>query len=300
MSGRPAANPAPASLRVEVLKELQQLVDSREARDRIDRGPLAETKGKEHWVLHLTLRALESQQSHVDALVGSAYSNLQARLQAFEDRLARLEELEGSHGADTKTRLEQMETAIGERIDRGMEASGVKLGESLNATIGESLDTKWKPVGDSIETFAIGSKQLLKDVGDTYRVATQTRLLLNENARRLTELGRDIVALEDSLKLVIAKTLEDGLGPLETRVAQLEAHAGITAPVAAPTETSEPAEASEPAEVSEPAEASEPAETSEPAEASEPPAANAPTPSAAAPEPAEAPTANPPAPAAGE
>ena len=35
------------------------------------------------------------------------------------------------------------------------------------------------------------------------------------------------MALEDSLKLVVQKTIEEGLGPLEQRMAALEAHVGI-------------------------------------------------------------------------
>ena len=82
MSGRPAAPPGAQTLRVEVLKELQQLIDNREARDKIDKGPLAEAKGREHWVLHLLLRAQESTTAHFDTLIGTAYSNLVARMQA--------------------------------------------------------------------------------------------------------------------------------------------------------------------------------------------------------------------------
>ncbi len=86
-----------------------------------------------------------------------------------------------------------------------------------------NLDKKWKPVGDSIEVFSRSAGQLTKDLSDTYRVATQSRLLLNENARRIIDLGRDIVALEESLKLALAKTLEEGLQPLEERISALEA-----------------------------------------------------------------------------
>jgi hypothetical protein len=225
MSGRA---PAPAaSLRVDILKELQQLIDSREFRDRVDRGPLAETKGREHWVLHLLLRADELQQTHLNSLIGSAYSNLLARLQSMEDRLARVEELETAATTDVRERIDALSATFSERVDKGIDQGVERMGQDLTRRLGDHLDQKWKPIGESIETFAVGSRQVLKDVADTYRVATQTRLLLNENARRITDLGRDLVALEDSLKLVVTKAVEDGLGPLEARVAALEAHIGV-------------------------------------------------------------------------
>jgi hypothetical protein len=237
MSGRPPPVSPPPSLRVEVLKELQQLIDNREARDRVDKGPLAEAKGREHWVLHLLLRAQESSQARVDNLIGSAYSNLTARMQALDDRLARLEESEATLGADVRNRFDQVDTSVGERIDQRFAEGLGRLSSSLGQQLGQDLDAKWKPVGESVETFAQGARQVLKDVADTYRVATQTRLLLNENARRITDLGRDIVALEESLKLVVSKTIEEGLAPLEARVAHLEGQAGVAVNGTTPSPT---------------------------------------------------------------
>ncbi|MFZ1022614.1 MAG: hypothetical protein WAN87_00565 [Thermoplasmata archaeon] len=226
MAGRSnAPSTSPGSLRVEVLKELQSMIDDRDARDRIDRGPLAETKGREHWVLHLLLRAQELNQSHVDVLIGSAYSNLTSRLQTLEDRLLRIEELCQTLDADTKSRFQSLEKDVGTRLKQELAQGFENAGRSLNGELGANLETKWKQIGDSIETFSQSSRQLTKDLADTYRVATQTRLLLNENARRITDLGRDIVALEESLKLVIARTIEETLAPLEQRVATLETHA---------------------------------------------------------------------------
>lgn len=226
MSGRP---PAPAAtLRVELLKELQQLIDNRDARDRVDRSPLAEAKGKEHWVLHLLVRAQEFEQSHFDTLIGTAYANLLARLQALDDRLAHLEETQTTDDADLRERVDHLATSTNERVDRGIERAAERLGGDLGAKLSQQLDAKWKPIGEGVETFAVGSRQVLKDVADTYRVATQTRLLLTDNARRMTDLGRDILALEESLKLVVQKAVEDGLAPLEARVAALENHVGVT------------------------------------------------------------------------
>jgi hypothetical protein len=223
MAGRPPATGGTTSfLRVEVLKELQSLIDDRDVRDRLERGPLAETKGREHWVLHLLLRAQELSNSHIDTLVGTAYSNLLARLQSLEDRLQRVESGHQELGQDVKTRLEGMESALAERVSREVSQSIQTASDKLVSTIGSNLDEKWKPVGASIETFAQSSHQLTKDLSDTYRVSTQSRLLLNENARRIIDLGRDLVALEESLKLTLTKAIEDGLAPLEERIAALE------------------------------------------------------------------------------
>jgi len=223
MAGRPATTGGTASyLRVEVLKELQALIDDRDVRDRVDRGPLAETKGREHWVLHLLLRGQELSNAHMDGLVGTAYSNLLARLQSVEDRLQRMETEGQAVDQEFKTRLEGMETTLAERVSREVSAGVQSTADKLATTLSASLDEKWKPVGASIETFAQSSHQLTKDLSDTYRVSTQSRLLLNENARRIIDLGRDLVALEESLKLTLTKAIEDGLAPLEERIAALE------------------------------------------------------------------------------
>jgi hypothetical protein len=227
MAGRPSPTPAgTSSLRVEVLKELQSLIDDREVRDRLDRGPIGETKGREHWVLHLLLRAQESQQAHIDLLVGTAYSNLLAKLQAVEDRVQRVESVSQSLGDEMKSRLEGVEATLVDRVTKevgaGLEAASGRLNESLAA----NLEDRWKPIGHSVETFSAASGQLTKDLSDTYRVATQSRLLLNENARRMIDLGRDMVALEESLKLALSKVIEDGLQPLEERISALEARLG--------------------------------------------------------------------------
>lgn len=207
---------------MEVLKELQSLIDDRDVRDRVDRGPLAETKGREHWVLHLLLRGQELEQGHFDSLVGTVYSNLTARLQAVEDRLQRMETGGQEATQAIKTQLEGMETSLAERVSREVTSGVQTASEKLAASLTSNLDEKWKPVGTSIETFAQSSHQLTKDLSDTYRVSTQSRLLLNENARRIIDLGRDLVALEESLKLTLTKAIDDGLAPLEERIAALE------------------------------------------------------------------------------
>jgi len=223
MAGRPANVGGTSSFsRVEVLKELQALIDDREVRDRLDRGPLSETKGKEHWVLHLLLRSQELAQTHIDTLVGTAYSNLLARLQSVEDRLQRMETGNQEGSQEVKARLEGMETSLAERVSREVSSGVQSAADKLSASLTSNLDEKWKPVGSSIETFAQSSHQLTKDLSDTYRVSTQSRLLLNENARRIIDLGRDLVALEESLKLTLTKAIDDGLAPLAERIAALE------------------------------------------------------------------------------
>jgi hypothetical protein len=241
MAGRPApATGTTPSLRLEVLKELQALIDDREVRDRLDKSPIGETKGREHWVLHLLLRAQESNQSHVDALMNTAYSNLQARLQSVEDRLQRVEAVELGLAEDVKHRLGALETSVGERVAQEITTGIDTASQKLAAGLAENLETKWKPVGDSIEAFAQSSSQLTKDLSDTYRVSTQSRLLLNENARRVIDLGRDIVALEESLKLALQKVLEEGLQPLEDRIAAIESRLGATEEAAAADPTDPP------------------------------------------------------------
>ena len=210
-------------MRVEVLKELQSLIDDRDVRDRLERGPIGETKGREHWVLHLLLRAQESSQTHADMLIGSAYSNLLARLQSIEDRLERVEGNGRTLGDDVKSRLDGLEGALGERVGKEVRAETESASTHAATSLLTNIDKKWKPIGDSIEVFSRSAGQLSKDLSDTYRVATQSRLLLNENARRIIDLGRDLVALEESLKLALAKTLEEGLQPLEERISALEA-----------------------------------------------------------------------------
>jgi len=223
MAGRPATAGTTSSFsRTEILKELQALIDDREVRDRLDRGPLSETKGREHWVLHLLLRGQELSQGHIDTLIGTAYSNLLARLQSVEDRLQRIELGNEETTSEVKTRLEGMETSLAERVSREVSAGVQSASEKLSASLTTNLDEKWKPVGASIETFAQSSHQLTKDLSDTYRVSTQSRLLLNENARRIIDLGRDLVALEESLKLTLTKAIDDGLAPLAERIAALE------------------------------------------------------------------------------
>ncbi len=226
MAGPPAGSGAPSTVRVEVLKELQAMLDDREVRDRVDRGPLAEAKGREHWVLHLLLRAQELGQANLSVLIRTAYTSLQGRLQGVEERLERLEGAQHGLGDDVKARLAGLGTevgsAVGQAIDHGLAEGREKIGAAVLA----DLDAKWKPIGDSIETFERSSHQLSKDLSDTYRVSTQTRLLLNENARRMIDLGRDLVALEESLKLSLTKALEEGLQPLEDRIAALEGRLG--------------------------------------------------------------------------
>jgi hypothetical protein len=228
MAGRPqtGGSPSASTLRLEVLKELQSIIDDREVRDRLDRGPIAETKGREHWVLHLLLRAQESTTAHFDVLLQTVYSNLTARLTAMDDRLQRVEAVGQSLGDEIKTRLQGVEGAVADRVAKEVQTGIEAASERISTGLGTNLDTKWKPIGDSVESFAQGSSKLTKDLSDTFRVATQNRLLLNENARRIIDLGRDLVSLEESLKLSLSKVIEDGLTPLEQRIAALESRLG--------------------------------------------------------------------------
>jgi hypothetical protein len=242
--GRPASNLP--RLRLEVLQELQQLTENREARDRIDRGPLAEVKGREHWVLHLLLRAEESSQAHMDRLIGSSYANLTARLQAVEDHLAVLAESENTGRADLTGRVDALGTTFEKRLDQGFAEGTTRIADSAANRLTKELSERWRPIGETIETFTQGTKEMVREVSDTYKVATQTRLLLNENARRIADLGKDLLALEDSLKLVVQRAIEEGLTPLEQRLAQVEARVGIAPPAPNHTQPAEEAVAALP------------------------------------------------------
>ncbi len=241
MAGQAPNDIGPAStLRVEILKELQSMLDDREVRDRVDRGPLAEAKGREHWVLHLLLRAQELSQASLTTLVRSAYSNLTGRLQTLEERVQRIESNQRSLAEELKSELDgltgSLQESVTKTVDHGMTEGRERIGTALLT----DLDAKWKPIGESIETFARSSHQLSKDLSDTYRVSTQTRLLLNENARRMIDLGRDLVALEESLKLALTKALEEGLQPLEDRIAALEGRLANPEAVVEETPRSDP------------------------------------------------------------
>jgi len=198
------------------------MLDDREVRDRVDRGPLAEAKGREHWVLHLLLRSQELSQASLTTLVHTAYTNLLGRLQGLDERLQRVEAGQRGLTEETKGQLGGLQTSVRGTIEQAIDHGLTEGRERIGTALLTDLDAKWKPIGESVETFARSSHQLSKDLSDTYRVSTQTRLLLNENARRMIDLGRDLVALEESLKLALTKTLEDGLRPLEDRIAALE------------------------------------------------------------------------------
>jgi BMFP domain-containing protein YqiC len=241
MEGASSPTSGPTStLRVEVLKELQAMVDDREVRDRVDRGPLAEAKGKEHWVLHLLLRAQELSQASLTTLVRTSYMNLTGRLQTLEERVQRIEGAQRALSEDLKAEVNGLRGGVKETVETSVEHGLTEGRERIGTALLTDLDAKWKPIGESIETFARSSHQLSKDLSDTYRVSTQTRLLLNENARRMIDLGRDLVALEESLKLVLTKALEEGLQPLEERIAALEGRLGHAEVAADPPPQGEP------------------------------------------------------------
>ncbi len=235
MADRPIAPPGTSTLRLEILKELQQLTESRDSRERLDRGPLAETKGREHWVLHLLLRASELETAHTDTLIGSAYANLLSRFAAIEDGLARVQERCATLEGSVTSRLESLDQIVGARIESSLTQGSERLGGELHRSVESGLETRWAPIGDALETFATGSQQLLHGVEDTFRLTAQTRLVVSEQLKRTSDLGRDLLALEDSLKLVVAKTLELGLGSIERRLAVIERQLGIVPAETVPT-----------------------------------------------------------------
>lgn len=216
-----SAAKAPA-LRLEILKDLQGLIDSKEARDRIDKGPLSEVKGKEHWVLHLLLRADESSQAQVTKLITASYANLTARLQAIDDRLTIVSDTTGASRNDLESRMSALAASLNEGMEKGFAVGTTRAATQVSERVAKEIDQRWRPISESIERFSEGSKQMLKGVSDSYLIATQNRLLLNDCAKRISDLGRDLLALEDGLRLAVQRTIEESLVPLEARVARLE------------------------------------------------------------------------------
>jgi hypothetical protein len=240
MAARPPPTPS-AALRLEILKELQQLEDNREIRDRIDKGPIAAAKGREHWVLHLLLRAAENQTAHIDFVLGANQVALITHLEDLEHRILRMEDATEHLRTTLENWTKSVEGVVGGRVEASLREGAAGLGTSIRDSVLTNIDERLAPIGSSVETFAENSRQTSKLAEDTFRLTTQTRLLVNESSQRVADLGKDLLALEDSLKLVVQKAIEQGNIVFERRLAEIERRLAALAPVPASIGTEEPA-----------------------------------------------------------
>jgi hypothetical protein len=229
MAGR-SPTTASSALRLELLKELQQLDENRDLRDRLDKGPLSAAKGREHWVLHLLLRAAEHQTAHLDFVLAANQADLVARLEQLEERIRRTED-GTNHLRESLLGLPTaLETAVGGRLQAAMKESATGLPITAQEAVRAALDERLQPIGGSLESVAEGSRQSAKTIEDTFRIASQTRQLVTESAHQVSDLGKDLLALEDALKLVIEKAIEEGTASLDRRLAELERRLGALPP----------------------------------------------------------------------
>jgi hypothetical protein len=221
MAGR-SPTTASSALRLEILRELQLLDENRDLRDRLDKGPLAAAKGREHWVLHLLLRAAEHQTAHFDFVIAENQGALLGRLEEVEERLRRVEDATTHLRDMLQTLPAALEGGIGDRVQAGLREGATGLEQTLHDSIGRALDDRLPPLGSSIETVAEGSRQAAKTIEDTFRLASQTRQLVTESAHQVSDLGKDLLALEDALKLVVEKAIEEGTASLDRRLSEIE------------------------------------------------------------------------------
>ncbi|MCX8173431.1 MAG: hypothetical protein N3F63_02315 [Thermoplasmata archaeon] len=178
-----------STIRTEVVRAITDLVNDKEARERIDKGILAHTKGREHWILHLLLKALEAQQEYTETgmtylltTTNTVYKDLGAKIEGVN------KEIENSI-PKIKAEVGEIEAKNYERLVAMIEESFKKVNEGLGKTINESIGK----TAEAINTQALETKNLTqalsRDVADTFKVATQVRLLISENMRKLNEIA---------------------------------------------------------------------------------------------------------------
>jgi hypothetical protein len=240
MAGRPPTTPS-AALRLEILKELQQLEENRELRDRLDKGPISAAKGREHWVLHLLLRAAENQTAHMDYVLGANQVALITHLEELEHRMMRMEDATEHLRQTLEGWSASLEGVIGSKVQSSLLEGASGLGSSVREAVRSALEERLAPVASSVESFAEGSHQVVKLAEDTFRLTSQTRLQVNESAQRVADLGKDLLALEDALRLAVERSIEQGNLLIERRLTEIERRLAALAPPTAPMGTDEPA-----------------------------------------------------------
>ncbi|MGB9635862.1 MAG: hypothetical protein ACPL1Y_01250 [Thermoplasmata archaeon] len=184
-----------STIRMEVVKAITDLANDREARDRIDKGILSHVKGREHWMLHLFLKAMEAQQqetneglSHILTTTNSVYKDLGTKLENVRT------EITTNLVPKIKTEIGEIEAKNFEKIAGMIEASFEKVNAGLSKSINESIGKTAEAINaQALETKNL-TQALARDVGDTFKVATQVRLLISENMRKLNEIADAITS----------------------------------------------------------------------------------------------------------
>lgn len=210
-----------STIRTEVVRALTDLVNDREARERIDKGILSHTKGREHWILHLLLRAMEAQQEFTETSMNylltttnTVYKDLSAKIEGVN--LA----IDGSI-PKIKAGVEEIEQKNYERVAAMIEENFRKVNEGLGKTINESIGKTAEAIGaQAMETKNL-TQALSRDVADTFKVATQVRLLISENMRKLNEIAEALEKVQPGSGTGTAGTVD--VKPL---IAEIEARIG--------------------------------------------------------------------------
>lgn len=206
-----------STIRTEVVRAITELVNDREARERIDKGILSHTKGREHWILHLLLRALETQQEHNEAGINylltttnTVYKELSTKIEGLSKSIENLT-------PKVKASFEEIEQKNYEKISAIIEESFKKVQESLAKSISESIGSTAEAIkAQALETKNL-TQALARDIADTFKITTQVRLLINENLRKLNEIG-DAIGNASAEKTIDLKPL---FNEIEAKMAQM-------------------------------------------------------------------------------
>ncbi|MEM3567128.1 MAG: hypothetical protein QXS83_00990 [Thermoplasmata archaeon] len=178
-----------SAIRTEVVRAITDLVNDKEARDRIDKGILAHTKGREHWILHLLLKALEAQQEHMETGINYILTTTNTIYEDLSKRIEGVNKEIGNSIPKIKAEVGEIEAKNYEKLAAMIEESFRKVNEGLGKTINESIGK----TAEAINSQALETKNLTqalsRDVADTFKVATQVRLLISENMRKLNEIS---------------------------------------------------------------------------------------------------------------
>lgn len=216
-----------STIRTEVVRAITDLVNDKDARDRIDKGILAHTKGREHWILHLLLKALEAHQEHTENGINSLLATTNT---IYEDLSTKIEsinkEIENSI-PKIRAEVNEIEEKNYEKIIAMIEEKFKKVNEGLGKTIQESIGK----TADAINSQALETKNLTqslsRDVADTFKVATQVRLLISENIRKLNEISEMLEKAGSSRILGgessnVAAELKPLIEKIETKINELK------------------------------------------------------------------------------